>query len=367
MKIIFYFNTLSIHQSAFLTALSSYAELTVVVEKQVDSAREKIGWQIPLLPDAVKILVNPSKSQLIQLIWEQEKDCIQFFSGISAFPMVKYALDEAIKCKLPAMVYLEPYDDSGIYGFVRNLKYRILAFKYRKSLKALFMIGVAGRELYRAAGFYEYTFWEWGYFTEYSASDDEIENSSTALRVVFVGNLVKRKNCLGLLKAVEGLPKDRFSIDVIGSGVQEKRIRHQCTNRNNIRLRGSLSNVEVRREMSRYDLLVLPSLYDGWGAVVNEALLAGTRVLASDRCGSACLIQSERQGSVFRLNEEGALTRMFIHELEKGRQTREQRNELRQWAKATISGEVAAKYFIAVYNHLYFGKAKPVAPWSMNR
>ena len=50
--------------------------------------------------------------------------------------------------------------------------------------------------------------------------------------------------------------------------------------------------------MAAADVLVLPSRFDGWGAVVNEALMVGTPVICSDRCGASDVIENGRNGYV---------------------------------------------------------------------
>lgn len=52
----------------------------------------------------------------------------------------------------------------------------------------------------------------------------------------------------------------------------------------------------ARACMARADVLVLPSWHDGWGAVVSEALMAGTPAIASDACGSAGVVRASGVG-----------------------------------------------------------------------
>lgn len=56
-----------------------------------------------------------------------------------------------------------------------------------------------------------------------------------------------------------------------------------------VQWKGSVSSDLVPEIMSRYDLVILPSRYDGYGLVVVEALLAGCKVLVTSECGSAML------------------------------------------------------------------------------
>jgi glycosyltransferase involved in cell wall biosynthesis len=53
---------------------------------------------------------------------------------------------------------------------------------------------------------------------------------------------------------------------------------------------------------------VLPSDYEPWGLVVNEAMASGTPVLASDRVGSARdLIEPGQNGWIFPAGDVAAL------------------------------------------------------------
>lgn len=53
--------------------------------------------------------------------------------------------------------------------------------------------------------------------------------------------------------------------------------------------KGVVSSSLISEVMSSYDLIILPSRYDGYGLVAVEGLLAGCKVLVTDSCGSAVL------------------------------------------------------------------------------
>ena len=63
---------------------------------------------------------------------------------------------------------------------------------------------------------------------------------------------------------------------------------------------GTKPQTEVPTYMQQADIFILPSVYDGWGAVVNEALQAGCYVICSDAAGASDLILQDDSGIPFR-------------------------------------------------------------------
>ena len=62
------------------------------------------------------------------------------------------------------------------------------------------------------------------------------------------------------------------------------------------------------RFFAQADVFVLPSRYDGWGVVVNQALGAGLPILCSDKVGAAHdLIHEEGNGCIFPAGDAAAL------------------------------------------------------------
>jgi glycosyltransferase involved in cell wall biosynthesis len=60
------------------------------------------------------------------------------------------------------------------------------------------------------------------------------------------------------------------------------------------------------------DALVLPSLSEPWGLVVNESLAAGTPVIVSQRCGCVPeLVREPAAGFAFDPSDAAALARLM--------------------------------------------------------
>lgn len=79
-----------------------------------------------------------------------------------------------------------------------------------------------------------------------------------------------------------------------------------------VRARVSYAGFQPPEELPRFfaqaDVFILPSRYDGWGVVVNQALGAGLPLLCSDKAGAAHdLIEEEVNGLKFAAEDASAL------------------------------------------------------------
>ena len=98
--------------------------------------------------------------------------------------------------------------------------------------------------------------------------------------------------------------------------------------------------------MQQYDVLILPSKHDGWGAVVNEALILGLYVITSNHCGASYLLKDKQQGMIFTLEEAQSLSNVADVCIAKKDWIRETVNERITWSKNYISGKAVANYIV---------------------
>ena len=65
---------------------------------------------------------------------------------------------------------------------------------------------------------------------------------------------------------------------------------------------------ELPRFFAKADVFVLPSRYDGWGVVVNQAIAAGLPVICSDMVGAGHdLVDEEKNGLKFQAGDAASL------------------------------------------------------------
>jgi glycosyltransferase involved in cell wall biosynthesis len=114
------------------------------------------------------------------------------------------------------------------------------------------------------------------------------------LRLLFVGGLSQRKGIADLFAAVRTLGA-YVVLTVIGKEVDEKcRVLNKELGRH--RWIPSLPHERILEEMRAHDILVFPSLFEGFGLVITEAMSQGTPVITTERTAGPDLITHGENG-----------------------------------------------------------------------
>jgi len=202
-----------------------------------------------------------------------------------------------------------------------------------------------------------------GYFVPAMKNDKrEPPERAQGLRLVFIGSLIKRKGIQTLVEAMKACHEQGVdvSLDVYGPGDES-----MLASTGAVRYRGVIPFGETQRVIARYDLLVLPSLYDGWGVVVNEALLQGVPALVSDQVGARALVEKSGAGAVVTAGDAVALA-AYLKDLSL------HADRLRVWKGAAtafrkyLMPEMAARYMYGcVLYAMREVNNKPENPWYM--
>lgn len=127
--------------------------------------------------------------------------------------------------------------------------------------------------------------------------------SSSGVRFLFSGQLIPRKGADVLIRAFEQVCQrdPNATLTLLGDGPHHTRYRQLVSPewRDRIRFAGFRQPGELPAAFAEADVFVLPSRYDGWGVVVNEALAAGMPIITTSTVGSAAdLVEPGRNGFV---------------------------------------------------------------------
>lgn len=131
--------------------------------------------------------------------------------------------------------------------------------------------------------------------------------------VLCVGRLVELKGVDRVIRAFArvGRAVPDAVLVVVGDGPERRQLQQLATDEgvaDRVRFEGQQQGRSLMAWYLLGQLLVLASRWECYGAVVNEALLAGMPVLCSARAGAAELIHDGRNGRVFDPHDLAALS-----------------------------------------------------------
>ncbi len=114
------------------------------------------------------------------------------------------------------------------------------------------------------------------------------------LKLLFVGSLSQRKGIADLFAAVDAIGSS-IELTIVG-----RRVTSDCPALEvalvKHRYFSSLPNDDILRLMREADLLIFPSLFEGFGLVISEAMSQGTPVITTERTAGPDLISHDQNG-----------------------------------------------------------------------
>lgn len=132
--------------------------------------------------------------------------------------------------------------------------------------------------------------------------------ASSEFRILFAGQAGLRKGIKTLLDALTSLRRADWRVDFVGAKLDELQADLEAyRGATPLHFRGSVSQSDLAGWMQRSSVLVLPSLEEGFGLVVPQALNCGTPCIVSDRVGGKDLIRHRENGSIFPARNVEAL------------------------------------------------------------
>jgi glycosyltransferase involved in cell wall biosynthesis len=130
------------------------------------------------------------------------------------------------------------------------------------------------------------------------------------LKLLFVGSLSQRKGIAYLFSAVETL-KQHVQLTIVGNkttnncpALDAALTKHKWF--------PSLSHEAILKLMRENDVLVFPSLFEGFGLVISEAMSQGTPVITTDRTAGPDLITNSENGWLIEAGSTEALQNAII-------------------------------------------------------
>ncbi len=134
---------------------------------------------------------------------------------------------------------------------------------------------------------------------------DKYKIPHNAFVVLFVGRLFERKRPSDLIlihKLLDRYPN--FYTLIVGNGPQEEYLKHLAQGESKIIFAGFKDQNETKEMYHASDVFVMPSEFETWGLVINEAFAAGIPAVVTHRCGAANdLVEPGETGYVYPVGQ----------------------------------------------------------------
>jgi|GEM_PF-269535 len=360
------------HESGWIRGLSTMGyDVNVYYEKEIPVWRSSLG-----LGNVNYAGAKLSKIEVCELS-KLLDDCstsndLHFFTGIKEFSLNRKAFE--ILALSPAKLFYisESKDPRGIKGVLRYFRDIVLDYGRRRRVDAVLAMGRLGTTWFTKIGFNSKKIFEFGY-----AVADPINNfivksqNHSSFRIVYVGQLIKRKRIDSILSAIAHIKIAGLEIclDIIGSGEEREHLTQMTLDldiEDIVNFHGALPNSEVRDFVEESDLMILPSAWDGWGAVTNEALLAGCRVGVSAMAGSSSLCKNLVNCFVFPCGDVSVIANELYKQVSIGKVTFEERTNRIEAVRSLIGETAITNYLLQIVNFSVTPNCKkPHAPWAL--
>jgi glycosyltransferase involved in cell wall biosynthesis len=340
--------------------------VTVVAEHEFWATLKAKGLSEPDCSPA-QVILRPTELEIKKILEESSNmSSVHLVNGWTGVTQNRLILPRLSKTKALIGLLSEGADSQGIQGLARRAKYCIDRYTTGRNIDFTLAMGQLGVRWFQSVGYAPSRLFPFAYVTESPivASESRIEKNADILRILYLGQIIERKDGVTAIRALSGLPASNWQFEVYGNGADLPRWKLEADESGvaeRIRFYPAVANNEIGNLFESADILLLPSKWDGWGAVVNEALMCGVPVVCSDRCGAADLLREPWRGSIFKAGSVDSL-RGALHTWIERSIIEESKLRIRKWSSA-IEGPQAALYLVEIVNFIRNGGQRPSPPW----
>ncbi|PHJ40209.1 glycosyltransferase family 4 protein [Vibrio sp. PID17_43] len=233
-----------------------------------------------------------------------KSDYVIFWGIFNPFPTMLFYFIFAVIFRKEVFICSEGFK-SEKKGLGKKLISFLMAFAKQEKISVL-CIGNGANSDYKSIGFNNVNFYKFGFFEEYNSvghitiSDKYSNLENRTLRILYVGQLIDRKGILDFVTKLDDVKRDLI-IDIAGDGELMGGIRAAKSflpPNVKVNLHGYCCVEKLHDLYSSADIFLLPSKYEGWGVVINQAIHYKLPLL---------LAANVRSGEGFLFDNNGAI------------------------------------------------------------
>lgn len=298
MRIIVFFSNFGPYHIARARALNSIASVEASFI-EIAGSEKKYSWNADVKDNDPKIYTVFKGSfedapllsvfrECVRKIEELKADVL-FIPGYHEKLWILLALWSKIRNKRTILMY-----DSHFLDHPRDkLKEQFKSLLIKNLFNRAFVAGIASKDYLKSLGFRGNIWMGYDVVDNDYFRDGAKEILSSQPYFIAINRLVAEKNIISLLHGYSlyhKLSPAPWKLLIVGDGPLEAEIREEINAINleaSVELRGFLQVDKVRPLLQEAGALILYSISEPWGLVVNEGLAARLPVIVSNRAGAA--------------------------------------------------------------------------------
>ncbi|MBP8945525.1 MAG: glycosyltransferase [Paludibacteraceae bacterium] len=347
--------------------------------QQPDKERKKAGWQVESYANVrvEQISSDVFPRQFVSRVITEYPNAIHIFFGGLIHKLKKYLdsyIDQVKDSKL--VIVAEKPLVSGklklLKKIAKKLLYRIIFKNYNPYIDVFLAMGQKGVNRYKEYGYSKNSIFPFMYnpimnINDNNKSIDKIIVNNP-VRFLYLGRFdFKYKGCKNLMIAFDNIDKElngKWKLTLVGGyGKQKNEIIEWANNKEFVDFGGTWNQKDIIKNMSDYDICIVPSIEDGWNLSPNYAIYSHVGMIISDEATSHEIIENSGSGIVYHYNDIDSFKK-HIEDVIRNR------DMIYQWKLKTfqfvdkISSKSVGDYFIDIMDYSFYNSNKlPKCPW----
>jgi glycosyltransferase involved in cell wall biosynthesis len=291
-----------------------------------------VKWDIPLLRNHNYLISKNQKrsttsfflsfDKLKNFLLKKKYDAILILGWNNIFYLKSFFI--GLFAKIPLILRVETNHNRKIF-FIKKIIKNLFLFFFLSKFAYFLYIGKRNKKFYQSYNIENNKLFYAPYSVDnefYFHNNNDLKffkkkfNPSNKKIILFVGKIIERKNPIAFLELAFFF-KDRkdFLFMMVGDGNLKGYCKKYIANNNlkNVLLVGFQNRKEIRAIYKISYILVVPSKYETWGLVVNEAMACKLPAIVSNACGCTDdLIKNKVTGFIYKEGNFADLKKNFL-------------------------------------------------------
>ena len=178
---------------------------------------------------------------------------------------------------------------------------------------------------------------------------DELHLNKEDVFAITVGNLIKRKNQITLIEAVNRLDNPHFHLFICGDGKCYEELKKAASD---LGVSSQIHFLGFRRDVEKLcgaaDIFLFASVQEGLPVSVMEAMACGLPIVASKIRGNSDLIDSGKGGYLVRPTDADGFAKAIVSVIKKKKKTESMENynfeKIKEYSKEKVMNQMAELY-----------------------